>query len=277
MAHTLDAEQNLRDAKPVEALQLLQEQVRANPGDDKLRIFLFQLLSILGQWDRALTQLDMAAELNPAALAMAQMYREALRCEALRSQVFAGKKSPMVFGEPEVWLALLIESLLRAGLGEHQQSQQLSQQALDNAPVSSGTLDGKRFTWIADADMRLGPVLEAIINGRYYWVPFMNLSRIDIEPPVDLRDLIWMPAHLQFSNGGESVALIPARYPGSETSTDGSILLARKTLWEELLPGMYYGLGQRILTTDTSEVALLEVRSITIDSQNQPVDSAGTI
>ena len=276
MVHTLDAEQNLRDAKPVEALQLLQEQVRANPGDDKLRIFLFQLLSILGQWDRALTQLDMAAELNPAALAMAQMYREALRCEALRSQVFAGKKSPMVFGEPEVWLALLIESLLRAGLGEHQQSQQLSQQALDNAPVSSGTLDGKRFTWIADADMRLGPVLEAIINGRYYWVPFMNLSRIDIEPPVDLRDLIWMPAHLQFSNGGESVALIPARYPGSETSTDGSILLARKTLWEELLPGMYYGLGQRILTTDTSEVALLEVRSITIDSQNQPVDSAGT-
>ena len=51
--------------------------------------------------------------------------------------------------------------------------------------------------------MRLGPVCEAIINGRYYWVPFDRLSRIDLEAPVDLRDVVWMPAHFQFANGGE--------------------------------------------------------------------------
>jgi len=36
-----------------------------------------------------------------------------------------------------------------------------------------------------------------------------------------------MPAHLQFENGGESVALIPTRYPDSEKSDDGLILLFR--------------------------------------------------
>ena len=34
------------------------------------------------------------------------------------------------------------------------------------------------FEWIADADDRLGPVLEAIVNGRYYWVPFERVRRI---------------------------------------------------------------------------------------------------
>src|SRR5207253_5465897 len=98
---TSAAERSLRDGDPVTALKLLQDEVRAKPADSKLRIFLFQLLSILGQWDRALNQLDVAAKLDPAALTMAQMYSEALRCEVLRKQVFEGRKSPMVFGQPE--------------------------------------------------------------------------------------------------------------------------------------------------------------------------------
>ena len=98
-------------------------------------------------------------------------------------------------------------------------------------------------------------MLEAVINGRYYWVPFSRLTKIEIEPPEDLRDMVWMPAHLQFENGGESVALIPTRYPGSETAEDGLIALARKTVWEEIAPDTHRGLGQRILATDTDDDA----------------------
>ncbi len=277
MVSNLKAEQSLHDGNPATALQLLQEQVRAHPSDAKLRVFLFQLLAVLGQWERALTQLNVAAELDPAALGMAQMYREALHCEALRAQVYTGKKSPMVFGEPEIWLALLIEALLRAGRGEHQHAQQLMNQALEAATTSAGVLNGQPFNWIADADLRLGPVLEAIINGRYYWVPFTRLSRVDIEAPVDLRDVVWMPAHLQFANGGESVALIPTRYPGSEASEDGLIQLARKTLWNELQPEIYHGLGQRMFTTDTGEVPLMEIRSIVLDAALQPAGQATAV
>ena len=259
------AEQSLRDGDPVSALKFLQEDVRARPADPKLRIFLFQLLSVLGQWERALGQLDVAAKLDPAALAMAQMYREALHCEALREQVFEGKKSPMVFGQPEQWLAFMIEALLLTGRGQLKEAQTFRSKALEEAPVSSGTLDGQAFTWIADADMRLGPVLEAIINGRYYWVPFARLTRIVIDPPEDLRDVVWMPAHLWFENGGESVALIPTRYPATETSSDGQLVLAKKTVWDEAAPGVHYGCGQRILATDTGETPLMEVREIMLN------------
>jgi type VI secretion system protein ImpE len=272
MDATRSAEQNLRDGDPQAALALVQTEVRTKPADPKLRIFLFQLLAVLGQWDRAKTQLDVAATLDPAAIAMAQMYGDALRCEVLRADVFAGKKSPMVFGEPEQWLAFLIEALLRAGRGESAEAKTLRGRAFDEAPTSAGSLDGQPFSWIADADMRLGPILEAIINGRYYWVPFARLARVSIDVPSDLRDMVWMPAHLQFENGGESVALIPTRYPGSEASGDGGLALARKTVWSEPTPEFFAGLGQRILTTDLGETPLLEVREIVLGAS----DSSGT-
>jgi type VI secretion system protein ImpE len=260
------AEQSLKDGDPAAALAQLQEQVRARPADPKLRIFLFQLLCVLGQWERALNQLKVASGLDPIALAMEQTYGEAVRCEAIRGEVFKGNKSPVIFGEPEQWLALLIESLLLDGSGARDRSEQLRSQAFEDAPASVGTINDRPFAWIADADSRLGPVLEAVINGRYYWVPFTRLSKIQIEPPEDLRDMVWMPAHLDFENGGEAVALIPTRYPGSEHSSDGLIALARKTVWDEVGANVHRGLGQRILATDVDDVPLMEVRTIVLNA-----------
>jgi type VI secretion system protein ImpE len=264
------AEASLQTGDPLAALAALQEQVRAQPADAKLRVFLFQLLCVLGQWERALNQLTVASKLDAGTLAMAQMYGEAVRCEAIRRDVFAGKKSPMIFGEPDQWLALLIESLLVGGQGDPSRGEQLRQRAFEEAPASPGALNDEPFEWIADADSRLGPVLEAVINGRYYWVPFARLRSVSMEPPEDLRDLIWMPAHLEFANGGESVALIPTRYPDSESSSDGLIALARKTVWEEFAPDAHRGLGQRLLTTNVGDVPLLEVRTLTIGTEAAP-------
>jgi type VI secretion system protein ImpE len=107
-------------------------------------------------------------------------------------------------------------------------------------------------------------VLEAVMNGRYYWVPFSRLTSVTIEEPEDLRDVVWMPAHLQFENGGEMVALIPTRYPGSESSEDGLITLARKTVWQEMAADVHHGLGQRVIATDAVDVPLMELRKLTL-------------
>ncbi len=267
------AEQAVRNGDPAAALQTLQDQVRRNPSDAKLRVFLFQLLCVVGQWDRALTQLNVAAELDATALAMAQMYREALQCERLRAEVFAGKRSPVIFGEPPEWMALLIESLLVHGTERSGETQSLRERAFEAAPPTAGSIDGQPFEWIADADMRLGPVCEAVINGRYYWVPFDRLSRIDLEAPVDLRDVVWMPAHFQFANGGEAVGLIPTRYPDSESSDDAQVRLARKTVWREEAPEVFVGLGQRVLATDAGEHAIMDLRTIVLGAADAGTES----
>ena len=261
------AERAVRDGDLDAALRYLQEQVRQRPADAKLRVFLFQLLCVVGQWERALSQLNVAAELDAQALGMAQMYRDAVQCEMLRARVFAGERSPLIFGEPAEWLALLIESLLVTGTDRQGEAQSLRQRAFEAAPASPGVIDGTPFDWIADADMRLGPVCEAVINGRYYWVPFERLTKVDLEAPVDLRDVVWTPAHFEFSNGGEAVGLIPTRYPGSERAEDDRLRLARKTVWNEVGPDVFVGQGQRQFSTDAGEHPVMDVRSIGVAPQ----------
>ena len=265
----MSAEQSLQDGDLDGALSELQAEVRKDPSNAKHRIFLFQLLCVAGQWDRANTQLKVVGELDAGALAMVQTYREALRCAVLREQVFSGKRTPMVFGEPAPWLGLLLEALRLTADGEHEKSQTVREQAFDGAPATSGEVDDKPFEWIADADPRLGPTLEAIINGRYYWVPFERIARIDVEEPADLRDRVWMPAHFAFTNGGETVGLIPTRYPGSHDNADAMIRLARQTEWNELGAGLFVGAGQRLLATEEAEYPLMDVRSISL---NNPIE-----
>ena len=268
----------LRSGDIEQALVQLQNDVRRDPADFKNRVFLFQLLVVTGQWERALTQLNLTSELDAIALAMVQTYREALRCEVYRQQVFAGKRMPLVFGQPQEWVAHLLESFRLLADGKFPEAQKMRDAAFQAAPARTGTIfvgkgpaqgesgeverQGEPFQWIADADPRLGPVLEAIINGRYYWVPLENVHELTIDPPEDLRDVVWMPAHFEWTNGGETVALLPTRYTGSESSPDPLIRLSRKTEWTEAGPELYVGSGQRMLATDAGEYPLLEIRTI---------------
>ncbi len=266
---------DLKGRPLAETLSELQQRVRQSPGDAKLRTFLFQLLAVLGQWDRALAQLGVAGELDAGALAMVQMYREALKCEALRAAVFAGEHTPVIFGDPEPWVALVVEALKLSAGGHHDRAAALRAEAFEAAPAAPGRVvthdmapqgdeppAGTAFEWIADADPRLGPMLEAIVLGRYVWIPMQRIRRIDIEPPADLRDLVWTPVHFQWANGGEEVGLVPTRYPGSERAEDDALRLAKRTDWREVAPETWEGIGQRMFGTDAGEYPLLELRRI---------------
>lgn len=264
--HTIPAQHLLREGHPQEALQSLQAEIRKAPADASLRVFLFQLLAVLGQWERALTQLNVLGEMDATTLPMVQTYREAIRCELLRADVFAGRRSPLVFGDPEPWVALLLEALRLTAEGHPTQAQAVRDRAFEAAAATAGTLDDQPFAWIADADPRLGPMLEAIVNGRYYWIPFQRIQVIALEQPADLRDFVWMPAQFTWANGGETVGLIPARYPGSHASADPLVQLGRKTEWLESEAETCVGVGQRILATDQDEYPLLDIRRIDLYS-----------
>ncbi|QEG01457.1 ImpE protein [Stieleria maiorica] len=280
------AEEYLRDGKLDEAFAELKKAIQKDPSDAKYRVFLFQMLTVLGKWESAQTQLEIAGDLDPGNLAMVQAYREAIRCEATRARVFAGETSPLIFGEPDRWLALMIEALKLSATQKYQQAEDLRSEAFDQAPATSGTLEitgdqRHEFEWIADADPRMGPVLEALLNGQYYWIPFHRIAQIDFEAPADLRDFVWTPVHFTWANGGDAVGMIPTRYPGSEAVEDSQIRLSRKTDWQSLgdaAAEISVGIGQRMLATDVDEYALLDVRKITlnVEAEAGPEDSEAT-
>lgn len=263
----------LRDSNVDEALRLAKSQVKDKPADTAPRILLFQLFSLNGEWERAANQLDVLASQDPELLPMVQTYQDVIQCEAFREEVFSGKRTPLLFGEPQEWLARLIEALRLTATGDHENAQAQRAEAFDNAPATHGAIDGQEFEWIADADERLGPVLEVILNGRYFWVPYFRIKEIELEAPEDVRDLVWIPAHFTWANGGKSVGFIPSRYPNSQRVADGRIRMARATQWEEIAPDAYVGLGQRMLATPDGEYALLETRSITLQSDVGPASA----
>jgi type VI secretion system protein ImpE len=258
-------EELLKEGRLDDALKSLQHTVRDDPANPKPRVFLFQLFSILGDWNRANTQLQVLADMDSDSMMMSRIFTPVLLCEAIRREVFTGKRTPIIFGEPPEWIGFLAEAMAFFGRGEYSAGAKLRDQAFELAPATSGKVNGEPFEWIADADERLGPVLEVILEGRYYWVPFSRIRQLFIEPVTDLRDLVWAPAQFVWENGGEASGHIPARYTETENARESSLKLARKTEWRDH-GGVHTGLGQRVLATDANEYPLLEIRTIEFEA-----------
>ncbi|MDX2132086.1 MAG: type VI secretion system accessory protein TagJ [Planctomycetota bacterium] len=275
-------EELLKAGRLDDCLSQTERGVRSAPADPKLRVMLFQVLAVMGQWDRALTQLEVAAEMNAENALMGQMYRAAILCEKFREDVFAGRRSPLILGEPEAWIGMMVQAAALAGQGNHAAASDLRARALEDAPTSAGEIDigpeegrtqTQRFEWIADLDETMGPMFEALVDGKYYWVPWNRVQLLRLEPPTDLRDTVWLPGQMVLSAGGEKVVLIPARYPGSELARhDAGLRLGRRTEFGDR--GGWEGpLGQRMLNTDAGEYALLTCRAVRIDGPHAPVES----
>jgi type VI secretion system protein ImpE len=258
----MTAPELIRLGRLSEGLTALQGEIRKNAADPKLRVCLFQLDCVLGRWEHALNQLQVLASLNAETMLLAQIFRPIIACEVLRAEVFEGKRTPLIFGEPAEWMGWLVQSGAMVAEGRFEAAAELRNKAFEAAPATPGTTDGHAFEWIADADSRMGPMLEVILEGKYYWVPFCRVAKIVIEKPSDLRDLVWIPAHFTWTNGGAVSAHIPVRYSGTEKVEDDGLRLSRKTDWKELGPDCQVGLGQRLLATDAGEYPVLECRTI---------------
>ena len=265
------AEAALRAGDLDGALSALQGELRARPEDRNLRVFLFQLHAVRGDWARAGKQLDVLVEMDAQFALLAQTCRALLAAEVVRARIFAGTASPALLGEPPAWCAKLAEALVQAGQGRHAPAQALREAAFAEATALPGRIDGRPFAWLADADPRLGPILEAVVDARYLWVPFERIRRISFEPVTDLRDLVWLPAHFTWDNNGETVGFVPTRYVGTETRPEAALRLARTTEWQAPEPAAAaLGIGQRMLATDSSDVGLLECRLIELGTDLPP-------
>ena len=90
--------------------------------------------------------------------------------------MFAGRKRPSVFGDPQPWVGDLVEALHQEAEGSAQAAFELRARALETAPAEPGSVNGGRFDWFADADTRFGPVLEVVMNGTYRWIPMTEIA-----------------------------------------------------------------------------------------------------
>lgn len=260
-----DADRLLREGDLAGARAALVEIVRAQPSNEQARMFLFQLFAVVGEWEKARKQLEALASLSPEAQMLSVAYGQAIAAEALRTRVFSGAEKAVLLVDAEGWAARLPDAIQAYALGDVAAGDAVRDEAFDAAPDTPGRFNDTAFEWIADADSRFGPVIEAVIGGRYGLVPFSSIERIESEGPKDLRDIVWYPVQMAFKSGQSVAAFLPARYPGSEGSDSAAIQLGRSTDWSEAGWGEA-GLGQRVFSlSDGEDQGLLSLTSLVFD------------
>ena len=292
----LNPENNLQDA-----LTRLESEVRSVPGSAAHRWALAELLCVLGQWERALKQLQVGAKVAESTdtqwQAKAQMLRGLIRAEAERHEVFAGQLLPVPVIDRPQWMEDLARAMGLNTTGDHAQADKLRRKALEQAPTRAGSchwqseaaqdqaLVEQPFAWISDTDTRLGPVCECMLAGRYRWLAYADIATIRIEPPSSLLDLVWLPVTLTLRDTAASMAplrgFVPARYSGTEdiaaemgSSQRDALMLARLTRWQDVGTTGVFALGQKTLMTSEGDIPLMRIRTLRMNSGPQPQEGS---
>jgi type VI secretion system protein ImpE len=214
-----------------EAVQVLTAYLREHPSDTAQRTFLFELLCFAGEYGRAEKQLAVLANGSVEKETGAIVYYAALHAEKTRHELFEKQDFPA-----------------------------------DEPASPPGTLNGKAFTELRDADPNIGARLEVFAAGAYVWLPFEHVASLDMGPPQRLRDTLWAPALVQtapsFRGMDLGEVLIPAIYPFSWKEPDEQVWLGRVTEWSADEEGRESPSGQKTLLMDGEEVPFLEIRSL---------------
>lgn len=232
----MNAIELFKAGKLQDAIDALGVELRSDPTDTRRRTFLFELLCFAGDYDRAEKQLDILASAGKEASMGALLYRSALHAQRLREE--------------------------KIGSGDAQYVTPPTDQV-------SGTVNGRPFTRIRDADPRLGARLEVYAAGQYMWIPFEHLASVQTQPPAQLRDLMWMPAIVRtgpsFKGMDLGEMLLPSLTPFSWDDESDEVRLGRVTEWVALESGHEVPIGRKLLIVDDEEMSLLDVRELIIN------------
>jgi len=136
--------------------------------------------------------------------------------------------------------------------------------AFDAAPRSRA-IDGKPFAWIADADARLGPILEVVVRGRYAWLPFQRVRRSDSSRRPTCAICLDAGVH-HARDGRRGARPRPRALPGLRGARGCAPPLPPDGVEESRRRRrVLVGAGQRTLATDGDEHALMDVRSVQLE------------
>lgn len=247
-------------------LALAEASIRSKPAVVELRWSLFQLLCVMGQWERALQQLQVFAQLSPSQARPAQAYRDLIRAERWRAKVVAGREQPGFVFEAPSWVDGLINALRLDANGEADAADTAREAALDHAPLIATRSPQFLLEWISDSDSRFGPVCEIVTAGHYRWLPLSDITAWQVERPSALLDLVWAPCTLTLADGSTLRGFMPARYPGTENAQASSserdaLLLGHTTIWHETGRTGVIALGQKTWTTSAGDMSLFDLAS----------------
>jgi type VI secretion system protein ImpE len=241
--------------------------VKSAPTDVDARLLLCDLLCFDSQLERADRQLDVLAQQASGMAAGIALYRQLVRAEAARKDLFESGRPPEFMSDVTDVLKLHLRASIALREGTASEAGDLLRQAEQLRQRVSGECDGEPFADLRDMDDLTAPFLEVLTStGKYYWVGWDRIERLEFRSPQYLRDLLWRQAEIVVRDGPDAVVYVPVLYHGSHTNKDAELRLGRRTDWAERPEGPIAGVGQRTLLVGEADKALLSIGRIAFSS-----------
>ncbi len=240
-------------------------QVAAAPTDAAVRALFVQVLCMECEWERAARQADALLKLNPASAMFCTTLTGLIAAEKQRESYFAGQSRPDWVGAPPTYAEKLAQATAAFAVGDAVSGAASCMEILDGLPSIGVTLtDGTHREWLLDGDARLSGVLECICDGQYKLVEQALVQSVEIAPPTHPVEVVWPHVRLRFRGGEVLVGRMPGRYPHGGES-DGQLLMAKETEWQEFADGLYVGRGQRCWNSDDGLHPIFAEKSLRFD------------
>ncbi len=264
----MDIKQLIRNAELTKARQQLIQEVKKAPGDTALRTHLFQVLLLLGEWDKALVHLNALAKDDKASHMAHGVYTGLIRAEQERSGVAKLRKEPSFLPGRPVYADLYFKAVEVAAQGEKELAATLFDRIGAATPLISGTVNQEPFSGFSDTDTLLNGFLEAMEYDRYLWIPFEAIREITVQSPQTLIDLIWTKGSVTTWEGLTMACFFPVLYPLSHCHTDHRVKMGRMTDWQILAGPYARASGQHVFRIGERDIPLLEIETVMF---NKPV------
>ena len=256
-----------REGNLADALTAANAAVRKTPTDIGARILLAELLLFVGNIERVDVVLDACADLDPTAALVVAEFRQLLRGETARRQLFSEGRVPEFLGEPTAAQRLSLAAVVALRNGDAREAGKLAAEAEEARVHPNGIAGDGTFDDMRDGDDLLASCFEVITTtGKYFWIPPDRVLLLEFHPMKRPRDLFWRRATMQVANGPDGDVYLPTIYPpvasAAAVLTD-ALRLGRATDWQQAGEGgPMRGLGAVTLLVGEETQTWLEMAKV---------------
>lgn len=246
-----------------EAVAAASAAVKRAPTDLGARILLAEMLVFSGNAERADVILDAAADVEPSAAVAVAEFRQLLRAEVARRQLFRDGRVPEFLGEPTAHQRHALAALVALRAGDAAGAAREAADAEAARPHSAGRHGNHAFDDFRDADDLLAGSFEVLTTtGKYYWVPIERVGSVVFHSPKRPRDLLWRRASMSVNDGPDGDVYVPCTYAAPDGMQDPSLLLGRSTDWSGPEGGPVRGLGLRTFLVGEEAMTIMELAGL---------------
>lgn len=257
-----EAKSHLDAGRLNEAVQSALSNVKSHPSDIPARTFLFELSCFSGDWDRAEKQIDVIGHQDSKAAMSSLIYRQNFSVERDRMKFFADGEKPAAAIPPPAY----VEDLIRANDlirdGKTAEARQMLDEVEEKRPAFPCTVNGEDFTDFRDYNDSTMCVFEAIIKDSYVWLPFEQVVTIKFFERKSLRDVFWLQAEVELTDGTNGEMFVPSLYANSWKHEEDGVRLGRSVDWRDAGDDIYVGEGSKLFMMDGTNMSILDIKTI---------------